>query len=50
MFQAISCHYSTGMCEFVDLKGTVQENIADEVLELAEKKSGVPKEQIKYEV
>lgn len=47
--KAISCHYATGDCHFIDLKGTVQENIADEVLELAERKTGIPKEQIKYE-
>lgn len=47
--KAISCHYSTGLCEFIDLKGTVQEDIADEVLELAEKNTGIPKSQIKYE-
>ncbi|WAR25346.1 PAHX-like protein, partial [Mya arenaria] len=47
--KAISCHYSTGQCHFVDLKGTVQEKIEDEVLELAEKKTGIPKTQIKYE-
>jgi len=47
--KAISCHYSTGDCEFVDLKGTVQEKIEDEVLDIASNKSGIPKDQIKYE-
>lgn len=46
--KAISCHYCTGQCEFVDLKGTVQEKIEDEVLELAERNTGIPRNQIQY--
>lgn len=47
--KAISCHYTTGDCHFVSMKGTVQEKIEDEVLELAQKNTGIPKDKIKYE-
>ncbi|XP_060601683.1 phytanoyl-CoA dioxygenase, peroxisomal-like [Ruditapes philippinarum] len=47
--KAISCHYCTGHCNFVNLKGTLQQTIEDEVLELAEKRTGIPKDQIRYE-
>lgn len=46
--KAISCHYSTGDAHFVDMEG-VQKNIADEVLELASRRTGLSKDQIKYE-
>lgn len=46
--KAISCHYSTGDAHFVNMDG-VQETIADEILELASSRTGLPKEDIKYE-
>ncbi|XP_061817333.1 phytanoyl-CoA dioxygenase, peroxisomal isoform X2 [Nerophis lumbriciformis] len=36
--KAISCHYASSDCYYIDVKGTTQENIQDEVKELAAKK------------
>uniref|UniRef100_A0A671T5Z2 phytanoyl-CoA dioxygenase n=1 Tax=Sinocyclocheilus anshuiensis TaxID=1608454 RepID=A0A671T5Z2_9TELE len=38
---AISCHYASSDCYYIDVKGTTQENISNEVKELAAKKYGV---------
>ena len=38
--QAISCHYASSHCHYIDVRGTVQEEIAEEVLEVARKKLG----------
>lgn len=37
--KAISCHFASGQCYFIDVKGTVQEEIANEILEIARKKN-----------
>ena len=39
--QAISCHYAAEDCEFIDVMGTSHEELAKEVLEIAEKKMGL---------
>ncbi|KAG5267643.1 hypothetical protein AALO_G00224010 [Alosa alosa] len=39
--KAISCHYASADCYYIDVRGTTQENIAKEVHEIAEKKYGV---------
>lgn len=49
VLQAISCHYASAHVYFIDVKGTLQENIADEVLEIAKKKLG-PDVEISFEV
>ncbi|KAH9401356.1 hypothetical protein TYRP_016739 [Tyrophagus putrescentiae] len=36
--KAISCHYSTGEAEFIDVKGTIQEKLADETLAVFQKR------------
>jgi len=36
--KAISCHYAASECEYIDVTGTSQENIAEEVLEIARKR------------
>ncbi|XP_019866805.1 phytanoyl-CoA dioxygenase, peroxisomal [Aethina tumida] len=36
--KAISCHYADSNCQFIDVRGTTQENIAKEIEELAAKK------------
>ncbi|KAI3366476.1 hypothetical protein L3Q82_000607 [Scortum barcoo] len=36
--KAISCHYASGDCYYIDVKGTTQENIEKEVKEIAAKK------------
>lgn len=36
--QAISCHYASADCYYIDVKGTTQENIAKEVGEIAARK------------
>lgn len=37
-FQAISCHYSSADCFYIDVKGTTQENIEKEVADVITKK------------
>lgn len=37
---AISCHYASSHCDYVDVKGTMQENISNEVLELFHRRVG----------
>ncbi|KAG9489924.1 phytanoyl-CoA dioxygenase, peroxisomal [Eleutherodactylus coqui] len=39
--KAISCHYASSDCYYIDVKGTTQENIEKEVIELALKRYGV---------
>lgn len=39
--KAISCHYAASECEYIEVAGTSQEKIAEEVLEVARKK-GLP--------
>ncbi|XP_037797879.1 phytanoyl-CoA dioxygenase, peroxisomal-like isoform X1 [Penaeus monodon] len=36
--KAISCHYASSHCQYIDVKGTTQENIAKEVEEIALKR------------
>ncbi|XP_019747420.1 phytanoyl-CoA dioxygenase, peroxisomal isoform X1 [Hippocampus comes] len=36
--KAISCHYASSDCNYIDVKGTTQENIENEVKEIASKK------------
>lgn len=38
--QAISCHYAASDCAYIDVSGTTQENLAKEVIELAQKRVG----------
>nr|XP_020634854.1 phytanoyl-CoA dioxygenase, peroxisomal-like [Pogona vitticeps] len=39
--KAISCHYASSDCYYIDVKGTSQENIEKEVVEIAKKKYGI---------
>ncbi|XP_007189969.1 phytanoyl-CoA dioxygenase, peroxisomal isoform X1 [Balaenoptera acutorostrata] len=39
--KAISCHFADANCHYIDVKGTSQENIGEEVLEIASKIHGV---------
>lgn len=39
--QAISCHYASSDCHYIDVKGTSQESIEDEIKEVAERHHGV---------
>jgi len=36
--KAISCHFAASECEYIDVRGTIQENLANEILEVARKK------------
>jgi len=38
--KAISCHYAAAECYYIDVRGTTQENISDEITELAKSKFG----------
>ncbi|CAJ0952458.1 unnamed protein product [Ranitomeya imitator] len=39
--KAISCHYASSDCYYIDVKGTFQENIEKEIVELAKKRYGM---------
>ncbi|GBL80514.1 Phytanoyl-CoA dioxygenase, peroxisomal [Araneus ventricosus] len=45
--KAISCHYASADCYYIDVTGTTQENMAQEVLDVVKKK-GVFLDDIKY--
>ena len=36
--KAISCHYAAAECQTIDVKGTIQEKLAEEVLDVARRK------------
>ena len=36
--KAISCHYAGSDCHYIDVRGTTQQSIADEVQEIAKKR------------
>ena len=36
--KAISCHYAASECDYIEVKGTIQEKLAEEVLEIARKR------------
>lgn len=38
--KAISCHYASSDCQYIDVKGTKQEDLAQEVFEIARKRFG----------
>ena len=46
--QAISCHFASGHCEYVDVEGTLQEEVAKEVEAAAKKR--LKGTEIKFEV
>ncbi|KAK2496495.1 hypothetical protein MC885_017470, partial [Smutsia gigantea] len=39
--KAISCHFADAACHYIDVKGTSQENIGKEIVELANKLHGI---------
>jgi phytanoyl-CoA hydroxylase len=39
--KAISCHYASSDCEYIDLTGTIQEGFKKEVEEIAKKRVGI---------
>nr|XP_020653438.1 phytanoyl-CoA dioxygenase, peroxisomal [Pogona vitticeps] len=41
LMQAISCHYASSDCYYIDVKGTSQEIIEKEIVEIAKKKYGI---------
>jgi phytanoyl-CoA hydroxylase len=43
--KAISCHYASSECKYIDVTGTIQEGFKNEVEKLAHKKFGLPNEQ-----
>lgn len=38
--KAISCHYASGGCHFIDVRGTTQDNIRREIEEIVAKRGG----------
>ncbi|GFS63806.1 phytanoyl-CoA dioxygenase, peroxisomal [Trichonephila clavipes] len=45
--KAISCHYASADCHYIDVRGTSQENAAQEILDVA-KKRGLDVDDYKY--
>uniref|UniRef100_A0A8C5PSL2 Phytanoyl-CoA dioxygenase, peroxisomal n=1 Tax=Leptobrachium leishanense TaxID=445787 RepID=A0A8C5PSL2_9ANUR len=45
--KAISCHYASADCNYIDVKGTIQEGIEKEVVEVAEKNYGTKTNEMK---
>ncbi|GFS34281.1 phytanoyl-CoA dioxygenase, peroxisomal [Trichonephila inaurata madagascariensis] len=45
--KAISCHYASADCHYIDVKGTSQENAAQEIIDVA-KKRGLDVDDYKY--
>ncbi|XP_069621309.1 phytanoyl-CoA dioxygenase, peroxisomal-like [Ranitomeya imitator] len=39
--KSISCHYASSDCYYIDVKGTIQENIEKEVVEMSKKRNGI---------
>lgn len=39
--KAISCHYASSDCHYIDVKGTSQEKLANEIIAMAKKKYGI---------
>ncbi|KAK3101950.1 hypothetical protein FSP39_007576 [Pinctada imbricata] len=46
--KSISCHYAANEVDFIDVKGSSQEIIADEVIDLASKRTGLSKDDITF--
>ncbi|XP_051889839.1 phytanoyl-CoA dioxygenase, peroxisomal [Pristis pectinata] len=42
--KAISCHYASADCHYIDVKGTFQENLEKELLEIGQRKYDVSKD------
>jgi phytanoyl-CoA hydroxylase len=36
--KAISCHFAASECQYIDVRGTLQEKLAEEILDVARKK------------
>jgi len=36
--KAISCHFAASECEYIDVKGTIQEKLAEEIMDVARKR------------
>jgi len=47
--KAISCHYAASDCQYIDVMGTSQEQLATEVIAIAKKRFGKEVEGITYE-
>lgn len=39
--KAISCHYASSDCHYIDVRGTNQQVIADEIIQMAKNKYGI---------
>ncbi|XP_054153070.1 phytanoyl-CoA dioxygenase, peroxisomal-like [Oppia nitens] len=38
--KAISCHFAASDCHYIEVKGTIQENLANEIIDVAKKRFG----------
>lgn len=47
--KAISCHYASSECRYIDVSGTSQQMVADEIVEVVKKKRGSSAKEIKFE-
>lgn len=49
--KAISCHYAASECQYIDVKGTKQQKLADEIISIYKKKLGAGEDlQVDYDV
>ena len=46
-FQSISCHFASSECEYIDVKGSSQQFIEDEIKELIKEKLQLGEEDLK---
>jgi len=45
--KAISCHYAASECQYIDVRGTSQESLAEEVMKIAEKR-GISRDDLRF--
>ena len=46
--KAISCHYASSDCRYIDVKGTLQEDLANEVIQIAKARFSGEDVQVDY--
>jgi len=46
--KAISCHFASSQCDYIDVKGTIQESLANEVIQVAKKRLGEQVDEVNF--
>ncbi len=47
--KSLCCHFAAAECFYIDINGTYHQKLADEIMDYAERKGMITKEQVKYE-